>query len=159
MRVRSEIRRRFDARTNLLLIALHVLTLLVAAFSVYRWHETFPPSYRGWGEVTPDGAIAGWVVNNDAPTESVEIQLYVDNSFVSRAVANVLRPDVVAAGWSKHDECGYKINLPSLADGAHEARVFTVHKTEDGRLTLQLSGDPVRFFKQTSGGQVVYRKI
>lgn len=119
-------------------------TLLVISLAVFFFLDAFP-RFHGWGEVTPHG-IAGWVVNNRVPWHRVEVQLFVDDQFAGRAVANQSRPDVVAAGWSKDEWHGYTFPISSVPAGVHEARVYALHESGQGtRKTLQLVGDPIRF--------------
>lgn len=106
----------------------------------------FPPHFRGWGEVTAEQKIAGWVVNRAKPSERVEVQLYVDGSLVGSMLADLPRPDVVAAGQSEDERCGYSFEIPALATGEHVAHVYTMHTVGAGAYrTLQLAGKPLRF--------------
>ena len=81
-------------------------TILVAAIAVLFFLVAFPPFFRGWGEATSH-SIAGWVVNDSAPWERVEVQLFIDDVFVGNAIANKPRHDVVAAGWAKDEWHGF----------------------------------------------------
>jgi hypothetical protein len=119
-------------------------TILVGGLAVGFYLAAFPPAYHGWGEVLPDG-IAGWAVNQAAPAERLEVQLFIDSKFIASTTANQSRPDVVAAGWASDDWHGYKFSLPPLSSGPHEARVFALHLASDKRQTLQLVGDPIWF--------------
>jgi len=119
-------------------------TLLIVSLAVFFFLDAFP-RFHGWGEATPH-AISGWVVNNRAPWHRVEVQLFVDDEFVGRTVANQSRPDVLAAGWSEDEWHGYTLPISSVPAGAHEARVYALHESGQGaRKTLQLVGDPIRF--------------
>lgn len=125
-------------------------TLLVVSLAVFFFLDAFP-RFHGWGEVTPHG-ISGWVVNNRSPWNRVEVQLFVDEKFAGRAVANQSRPDVLAAGWSKDEWHGYSFPISSVQAGAHEARVYALHDSGQGaRKTLQLVGDPIRFVISQDG--------
>ena len=125
-------------------------TLVVVSLVVFFFLDAFP-RFHGWGEATPT-AISGWVVNNRTPLHRVEVQLFVDDQFVGRAVANQSRADVVAAGWSKDEWHGYTFAISSVPAGIHEARVYALHDSEEGaRKTLQLIGDPIRFTVSQNG--------
>jgi hypothetical protein len=125
-------------------------TLLVVSLAVVFFLDAFP-RFHGWGEATPN-AIAGWVVNNRSPWHRVEVQLFVDDQFVGRAVANQSRTDVVAAGWSEDEWHGYTIPIGSLQAGSHEARVYALHDSGHGaRKTMQLVGNPIRFVVSQNG--------
>lgn len=126
-------------------------TLLVGALAVFTFVTVLPPYFHGWSELD-DRGIAGWAVNNAAPWDRVEVQLFVDGRFVAQAVANHSRPDVQAAGWSKDEWHGYTFSLTGLAAGRHEARVYVLHDSGAGtRKTLQLLGDSVSFSVDSNG--------
>jgi hypothetical protein len=128
-----------------------VETLLVATIAVVFFLTLFPPYFRGWGEATPN-AIAGWAVNEAAPTERVEVQLFIDGRFNASDIAALSRPDVRAAGWSSDDWHGYRFTPSSLAPGEHLAQVYAMHSNGAGmRRTLQLLGDPIRFVVDSHG--------
>lgn len=120
-------------------------TLLVGTIAVVMFLKVFPPTFKGWGEhVTETHSIAGWAVNDAAPWERVEVQLFIDGKLIGSEVAQLSRPDVAAAGWSKDEWHGYNFAIPALPQGNHEARIYAVHRSGD-RMTLQLLGDPIRF--------------
>ncbi len=126
-------------------------TLLVGALAVFTFVTVLPPYFHGWSEANEQG-IAGWAVNNAAPWDRVEVQLFVDGRFVAQAVANQSRPDVQAAGWAKDEWHGYMFSLTALAAGRHEARIYALHDSGAGtRKTLQLLGDPVSFSIDSNG--------
>lgn len=131
-----------------LLIAKSILeTVLVGAFAVVVYTKLFPPTFHGWGEaVVEEKAIYGWVVNNARPDDRVEVEVYVDGQYSGRSLAAGPRPDIVAAGWSQDPYHGYAVWISKLPPGKHEARVYAVHRSDDGRkFTLQLIGDPIQF--------------
>ncbi len=135
-----------------LLIAKSIIeTFFVGTLAVVFFYTAFPPQFHGWGEATPD-SIAGWAVNHSAPWDRVELQLFVDGKFVASGTANLSRPDVVAAGWSKDEWHGYAFSAPPLSVGDHEARVYAIHESGGGiRQTLQLVGNPIRFSFHANG--------
>jgi hypothetical protein len=138
--------RLFGFSPRLVLIVVHAFIVLTGAVSVGYYLTAFPPYFRGWPEITPENSIAGWAVNEAAPATSVEVQLYVDDHFTADAVANISRPDVVAAGRAKNDRCGFNFVLPSLEKGEHEAEVYAVHEVGTGSYrTLQRLGKSVSF--------------
>ena len=128
-------------------------TILVGAIAVVVYLNVFPPTFYGWGEaVTETRSIDGWAVNSADSSERVNVQLYVDGKLKGAQEANLWRPDVVAAGWSKHEWVGYSFALPSEQLGTHEARVYAVRESGGGtRYTLQLLGDPIRFVVNDDG--------
>lgn len=135
-----------------ILIAKSVIeAVLIGALTISFFFVAFPPYFQGWGEVTPK-AIAGWVVNQHDPWERVEVQLFVDDRFVSTTVANQSRPDIVTAGAAADEWHGYSFEIPPLSQGSHIARVYAVHSSNRGAAkTLQLVGDPVAFSIDADG--------
>jgi len=128
---------------NVLIVKSILDTVLVSTIAVVVYLNAFPPTFHGWGEaVVEERSIAGWAVNNADPWQRVEVQLFVDGKFAGTQLAQLSRPDVAAAGWSKDEWHGYRFDL-KLAAGAHEVRVYAVHASGSG-YTLQLLGDPIR---------------
>ena len=126
-------------------------TVLVGALAVFFYFTSFPPYFHGWGEARAHD-ISGWVVNQRTPWERVEVQLFIDGKFVANGTANQPRPDVLEAGWSRDEWHGYRFAAPSLAAGAHEAKVYALHASAGGGLqTLQLVGDPISFWVDEAG--------
>ena len=126
-------------------------TVLVAAIAVGFYITAFPPYLHGWGEVTSEG-ISGWAVNDTAPWERVAVQLFVDGNFIATQPAQLSRPDVAHAGWTRDEWHGYNFILPPLEAGYHEARVYALHASGgETRRTLQQLGDPIRFRVDETG--------
>ena len=126
-------------------------TLLVGGLALFAFMSLMPPYFHGWGEVTGTG-ISGWAVNNAAPWDRVELQLFIDGRFVATTIANETRPDVLAAGWSKDQWHGYTFPITSQTPGLHEARVYALHDSGRGaRKSLQLLGDPLPVFVDQEG--------
>ena len=134
--------------TNLtqVLISKSILeTLFIGALAVYTFITILPPFFHGWGEFTGSG-ISGWAVNNSAPGERVEVELFIDGKFQNLAVADESRPDVLAAGWAKDELHGYTFPISVQSPGSHEARVYALHHGADGaRKSLQMLGNPIVF--------------
>jgi hypothetical protein len=134
--------------------ALACLTLSVGAYAVWAEYARFPPHFRGFGEVTRRGEVAGWAVNASRPDARVEVQLYVDGRFAARDVALLPRPDVLAAGRAPDANCGYRLPLPPLPAGEHEARVYAVHADGPELRTLRQLGNPLPFTTGADGRAV-----
>jgi hypothetical protein len=140
-------------RLQIVFAALACLTLTVGAYAVWTEYTTFPPHFRGFGEVTRRGEVAGWAVNASDSSARVEVQLYVDGRFVARGTASLPRPDVVAAGRAVDESCGYSFTLPPLPAGEHEARVYALHpaRSRIGPHTLSQLGHALRFTTDADG--------
>lgn len=143
-----------QTRLNLfrLLLGKSILeTVFLACLAVAFFFTTFPPYFHGFGEATPE-TISGWAVNNAAPWDRVQVQLFIDDHFVASAVANLSRPDVQQAGWARDEWHGFSFPVSRLSVGEHEANVYAVHESGGGvRRTLQLLGYPIRFSVDESG--------
>ncbi len=138
-------------RQQIIFAALACLTLSAGTYAVWTEYTTFPPYFRGFGEVTRRGEVAGWAVDASHPGARVEVQLYVDGRFVAHGVASLPRPDVVAAGRAADESCGYSFALPPLPAGEHEARVYALHSAPH---TLRQLGNSLHF-KTGDDGRVL----
>ena len=137
---------------HLVFAALVCVTAAAGAYAVWVEYSSFPPHFRGFGEVTRNGEVAGWAVDPRNPGARVEVELYVDGRFVAHGSAALPRPDVVAAGRATDPDCGYRFPLPLLAEGSHEARVYALHAPGPAdRRTLKQLGDPLRFATGADG--------
>ena len=136
---------------NLLLAKSVLETIFVGTLAVVVYLRAFPPTFHGWGEaVVESRSISGWVVDNADPWRRVEVQLFVDGNLVGTQVAQLSRPDVVAAGWAKDEWHGYSLVVSGLSVGVHEAKVYALHKQGD-RFTLRMLGDAIRFQVEADG--------
>ena len=133
---------------NLLIAKSIIETIFVGTIAVVVYVKLFPPTFHGWGEaVAASQSISGWAVDDADPWRRVEVQLFVDGKFVGTTVAQLSRPDVMAAGWSKDEWHGYEFVVTGLTEGMHEAKVYALHRSGE-RYTLQLLGNPITFEKR-----------
>ena len=131
--------------TNVLIAKSIIETILVGTIAVVVYVKLFPPTFHGWGEVVAESkSISGWVADDADPYRRVEVQVFVDGKFAGTQVAQLSRPDVVAAGWAKDEWHGYSFVVSGLSEGMHEAKVYALHQNGE-RYTLQMLGDPIRF--------------
>lgn len=131
--------------THLLIGKLTLEALFVACLAVGLHYVFFNPYFRGWTEMN-GRQVSGWAIREDAPAMRVEVQLYIDGRFAAHQTADDPRPDVVRAGRARDEWNGFNFDLPTLARGEHEARVYVVHESGGGvRRTLQQLGRPLRF--------------
>jgi len=135
-----------------LLIAKSILeTVLVGTIAVVVYVKLFPPTFHGWGEaVAASQSISGWAVDDADAWRRVEVQLFVDGKLVGTQVAQLSRPDVVAAGWANDEWHGYTFVVSGLGEGMHQARVYALHQSDE-RYTLQMLGDAIRFRVEADG--------
>jgi hypothetical protein len=137
------------------LIAKSILeALFVGALAVFFYLTTFNPFFRGaLDEATPEH-VYGWAVDEKSPARRIEVQLYIDEQFVAAAVANLARPDVLAAGRAEDEAHGFSFATPALAPGEHEARVYAVFAGRDeSRRTLHQIGYERRFVVAPRGNE------
>jgi hypothetical protein len=135
-----------------LLIAKSVIeALFVSGIAVGFFWTTFPPAFRGWGEVTPH-TVEGWAIDRNNKSAHVDVQLFIDDRFVATAVADRSRADIVAAGFAPDPQHGYSFAIPSLNAGEHVAIVYVVRAGgNQARKSLQLVGKPMRFVTDAEG--------
>lgn len=121
--------------------------LFVVALAVYFSYTSFNPYFRGAVDAADGRAVSGWVVNEAAPGERVEVHLYVDGHFVGHRLADAPRPDVLEAGRSLDADHGFLFQLPPLPPNrTYEARVYAMHGTRDStRRALQEFGAVKQF--------------
>ena len=139
---------------NLLLAKSVLETIFVGTLAVVVYLRAFPPTFHGWGEaVVESRSISGWVVDDADPWRRVEVQLFVDGKLLGTQVAQLSRPDVVAAGWARDEWHGYSLVVNGLSVGMHEARVYALHQHGD-RYTLRMLGDAITFEVTESGSWI-----
>lgn len=136
------------SRLSRALIAKSILeALFVVALAVHFSYTNINPFFRGSVDVADARTIEGWVVNEAAPDERVEVHLYIDDHFVSRLSADAPRADVLAAGRSRDAYHGFVFTTPPLPPNrTYRARVYAMHLVGDGtRRVLQEIGAATAF--------------
>ena len=120
--------------------------LLITAIAVVFYFSTTNRHLRGVLDRADNRTVTGWVVDEAQPAKRVEVQLFIDDTFIADAAADQFRPDVHKAKRAEDDWHGFVFHTPTLAAGEHEARVYAMHSSGVGaRRTLQLVGKPFRF--------------
>jgi len=120
--------------------------LLISAVAVGFFFATTNPGLRGVLDSADESWVTGWAVDEGNPSARVELQLFVDDAFVSNVTANQYRPDVHNAKRAEDDWHGFAFRTPKLAPGEHQVQVYAVHSNGAGaRRTLQLIGKPYKF--------------
>jgi hypothetical protein len=129
-----------------------VEALLISSVAVAFYLVTTNPNLHGWLDLADVKTVSGWVVDESNPQARVEVQLFIDSTFVESRRAADFRPDVHAANRAQDDWHGFIFNLPALSAGEHEARVYAMHVAAGSeRRTLQLIGKPLQF--RSAGGE------
>jgi hypothetical protein len=120
--------------------------LLITAVAVGFYFATTNRHLQGVLDRADGQSVTGWVVDQSQPSRRVEVQLFIDEKFVTDTVAYQFRPDVREARRAEDDWHGFVFQTPPLAAGDHEARVYALYSNGAGsRQTLQLIGKPFRF--------------
>jgi hypothetical protein len=121
--------------------------LFVLALAVHFSYTNINPFFRGSIDVAGARTIEGWVVNEAAPDERVEVHLYIDEHFVNRQRADAPRADVLNAGRSRDAYHGFIFVTPPLPPNrTYRARVYAMHVAGDGtRRVLQEIGAATAF--------------
>lgn len=131
---------------NLLIGKSIVEAIVVTAVAAGFYISTTNPDLRGWLDHADAQTISGWAVDQKNPGRRVEVQLFIDDQFVEQRAAADFRPDVHRAGRAADDWHGFTFTTPVLPPGAHEARVYLLHRgASPARRTLQIVGKPLRF--------------
>ncbi len=126
--------------------------LLVTAVAVGFYFATTNRHLRGVLDQADSHTVTGWVVDEGVPATRVEVQLFIDDTFVGDVAADEYRPDVHEAKLAEDDWHGFAFQTPQLRAGEHEARVYAVYGGGAGtRRTLQLIGKPFRFRVEENG--------
>ena len=132
---------------TLLLAKLTLDLLFVAALAVYAHAVAFHPFFSGSLDSADAASVRGWVVDRTQPGAAVEVQLYVDGTFVSDTLADRPRPDVAEKGYAPDERHGFVFRLEPELYGEHQVRVYAVHSSRGGtRRTLQQIGRPLNFW-------------
>lgn len=140
---------RVRARLTLLLVlksaaeALFVLALVAFYFADLR------AGYAGAVESVDGGVLKGWVVDRAKPSETVEVQLYVDGRFAASTYAGETPGDSERGGEGVRRRFSFDLKFDGGA--GHEARVYAVREGRGGRRVLSLLGRPVRFGAGAAG--------
>lgn len=136
------------SRLSRALIAKSIVeALFVVALAVHFSYTNINPFFRGSVDVADERTVAGWVVDEAAPGERVEVHLYIDEHFVSRRRADAPRADVLAAGRSRDAYHGFVFDTPPLPPNrTYRARVYAMYIASDGtRRVLQEIGAATAF--------------
>ena len=120
--------------------------LLITAVAVGFYFATTNRHLQGVLDQADAQTVTGWAVDQAQPSKRVQVQLFIDEKFVTGMVAADFRPDVHEARRAEDDWHGFVFQTPPLPPGNHEARVYALYSSGTGsRQTLQLIGKPFRF--------------
>lgn len=63
-----------------------------------------------------DREASGWIVDDSAPGQPLEVELYIDDQYAARTLANDFREDLLAAGIGD-GHCAFRLAVPALTPG------------------------------------------
>ncbi|QQS45829.1 MAG: hypothetical protein IPM66_18145 [Acidobacteriota bacterium] len=121
-------------------LALLCLIATVAAF----WN--FSPLLRGAVDVADRTRVAGWAYDPQAPSEAVEVQVFIDGKFARSSIAGAARPDLVAAGAAQGPDHGFSVPIDDLElePGTHAVQVYAVRSGPgNSKILAPLSRSPL----------------
>ncbi len=110
-----------------------------------------------------DGAsrvgVSGWALDQDTPTQAINVRLYIDGVLYMTVATSSLRGDVNAA-YSVSGNHGFYIALPELSVGIHRVDVYALDSTTSaltlvGTRTIDTNRAPTGWFDGVSGGHLV----
>ncbi len=127
---------------------LFVLLFLIFQFlsSIYPQSirvKTFPLSNQSNGNTTANkldtdpfgnidnvglGSVSGWAYDPDAGTAAINVDIYINDSFINRTLADRYRPDIpLADSRVQGDNHGFDILLPVLFPGTYIVKVYAIN--------------------------------
>jgi hypothetical protein len=122
--------------------------LFICVVVTYTAFRNYSPLLRGAIDEANQQHVAGWAHDPLAPTESLEVQLFIDGAFIAARRANERRDDLVRAGATRLPLHGYRFDLAQirLTSGPHTAQVYAVRAAGGGsQMLLPLSRKPLAF--------------
>lgn len=128
--------------------------LLVGSPKVFKNN----PTYGYFDSISASGAVSGWAIDPDSPSLSTDIDLYIDNVFISRTSTNKYRPDINSL-YSTTGDHGFSVQIPAsyLNGSPHTIRLYAPDRQNPnfGNLNSQLvnSGKFYNFGDYTISGQ------
>lgn len=132
--------------------------LFIGLIAVGFYYNAFNPNFQGALDEAGAEWIRGWAIDQAAPRAHVEVQLYIDGKFAGSRLADYPRQELAAAGAAQGVQHGFFFYTPPLAEGEHEACVYTVHTSNAGRLrTMQIIGSPRHFKIDATSAEPFYR--
>lgn len=135
-----------------LLRAIGIKTLLELLFicflATYAAFVNYHPFLRGAIDLANQTRVAGWAHDPQAPTEALEVQLFIDDRFVATSRAGERRDDLVQARATTLPNHGFSFDLSNmqLPPGEHRAQVYAL-RTAAGinKMLVPLSQEPLIF--------------
>ncbi len=120
--------------------------MLVGTIAVVVYLNVFPPTFHGWGEaVVETRSIAGWAVNDAAPWDRVEVQLFIDGKLYGAQVAQAIASGRGCCRMGQRRVAWLQLHVTVVAGRESRSASLCGAARVARRLTLQLLGDPITF--------------
>ena len=110
--------------------------------------------------------VRGWAYDPDAPTQALEVHVYVDGIGRTAVTADQPRPDVAAAVPKAGPNHGYDAVVNGVAYGSHQVCTYAINETANatntrlGCKTVALqAGLPVGRLESVTGGTGTVRAV
>lgn len=102
-----------------------LLLLLIVSYAAY---SHLNPPIRGAIDIADATRIAGWAYDPREPDAHLEVQLFINDQFVSVRRADESRKDLVRAGAAENAAHGFTFAVPALqlAKGKHRVTAYAV---------------------------------
>jgi hypothetical protein len=142
----EEVSSNLGSLCRILIMKSVVDVLLLGGLCLGLYYSAFNPYFRGSVDEASSEWIRGWVIDQSRPSDTVEVQLFIDGRFTESRAAEFPYPGLLQGGLAPKDRHGFFFYIPPLETGKHEARVYAVHESAHGeRRTLTLIGQPREF--------------
>ncbi len=122
--------------------------LFICVIATLAAFKNYSPLLRGAIDVADRTQVSGWAHDPQAPGESLEVQLFIDDQFIATQRAEQRRDDLVRAGATKLPNHGFRFDLTSvgLAEGRHTVQVYAVRAAAGtNKMLLPLAKQPIPF--------------
>ena len=77
--------------------------------------------YRGYIDIAEPGRLAGWILNEIAPSRSVRLDVYLNGRKITSGATSILRPDL-----SENNRSGFDIAIPIRDDPRFSNLTFSL---------------------------------
>lgn len=128
---------------------LSLYALIVTTSTTYAQSTTQPIGHIDL--VNSDMTVQGWALDQDVPSQSLDVHFYIDGAFAGTTTTDVLRQDVNAA-YGVTGQHGFTWTIPAhYRDGINHTLIAYAINSPGG-VNPQLQGSPYPFTFAAGGG-------